>query len=162
MKITSAVVVVVVAGIVLAGCATTTVNPARATPPYPEHLHLDEVTVFASGPVRAPRAVDMQAFRDGQHIEIVNSTARSYRDFDLWINQRYMRHVKALPAGDTLRLHLGSFYDERGEQLNAGGFFATRTPTPVRLVQIQVDDTQSLIGLITIRAEDAEMPRPRR
>ncbi|MHC5112976.1 MAG: hypothetical protein ACYTGP_00945 [Planctomycetota bacterium] len=152
--------VVVVAVLVLGGCMHSSVNPQRATRPYPEHLHLDEITVLATGPVQVPRAVDMQVFRDGEHIEIVNSTARSYHDFDLWINQRYMRPVDRLRAGETRRFHLAQFYDERGERINAGGFFATRTPTPVRLVQIQVDDTQPLIGLITIRSEVARMPRP--
>jgi len=141
---------------------TTSVNPRRATRAYPEHLHLQEISVLAEGPVRMPRAVDMQVFRDGGHIEIVNSTARSYHDFDLWINQRYMRSVDRLEAGETRRFDLHGFYDERGEVISAGGFFATRAPTPVRLVQIQVDDTQPLIGLITIRSETAQMPRQRR
>lgn len=108
--------------------------------PYPDELH-------------APNAIDIQVFRDGTTIELVNATPRSYEDFNLWINQRYVRAVDELPAGGRLRLSLWDFYDERGEIMNAGGFFRSYEPDPVRLVQIQTDDTSPLLGLIAIRDE---------
>ncbi|MEY4943596.1 MAG: hypothetical protein RL254_1777, partial [Planctomycetota bacterium] len=37
-------------------------------------------------------------------IKVVNPTPVSYRNFDLWINQRYVRHVDALLAGESLDL----------------------------------------------------------
>lgn len=98
----------------------------------------------------------MQVFRDGEKLEIVNATARSYYDFDLWINQRYVRHVESLPAGKSLRLSLWDFFDVRGEAINAGGFWRTVEATPVRLVEIQTGADEPMIGLVTIRAEDIE------
>lgn len=126
-----------------AGCMRQTHDPARATRPYPANLH------------RAA-SVDIQVFREGQTLELVNATARSYNDFDLWVNQRFVRHVKALPAGRTVRLSLTSFYDELGEPFRAGGFFRTEAPMPVRLVEIQTGSEEPMIGLITIRAEKVE------
>ena len=126
-----------------AGCMRQTHDPARATRAYPAHLHRAE-------------SVDIQVFREGQMLELVNATARSYNDFDLWVNQRFVRHVKALPAGRTVRLSLTSFYDELGEPFRAGGFFRTAEPMPVRLVEIQTGAEEPMIGLITIRAEKAE------
>lgn len=92
----------------------------------------------------------MQVFRSGPDIEIVNATAQSYRDFDLWVNQRFVHHIDALPAGESLTLSLWDFFDERGERFNAGGFFRTMEPTPVRLVQIEQSPESALIGLVAI------------
>lgn len=105
----------------------------------------------------------MQVFRRDTQIEIVNSTPISYSDFDLWINQQFVRHVDALPAGQTIRLSLWDFYDENGDQFNAGGFFRAYEPMPVRLVQIQPKNDGPLTGLITIRREEVRVaPDPGR
>ena len=67
----------------LPGCGRSLYDPALATRSYPAELHRAE-------------SVDVQVFRDGQTLELVNATARSYSDFDLWINQRYVRRVLRL------------------------------------------------------------------
>jgi hypothetical protein len=126
-----------------AGCGRSVVRPDRATRPYPHELHVS-------------KSVDIQVFRKGSRIQLVNATPRSYRDFELWINQRWMRHVEALPAGGSLELSLWDFYDERGEVINAGGFWRTEEPTLIRLVEIQLSDAEPMIGLITLRGEDED------
>ncbi|MEE9130244.1 MAG: hypothetical protein V3T84_09515 [Phycisphaerales bacterium] len=133
---------VLLGGLVM-GCQDVRYDPARATQSYPHHLH-------------QANSVNIQVFREDTSIELVNSTTRSYAEFDLWINQRYTSRIESLPAGATLRLSLWDFYDERGESLNAGGLFRSDDPTPVRLVEIQTADEEPLIGLITIRAEPVE------
>lgn len=125
------------------GCARRTYFPERAAEPYPRELH-------------TANAADVQVFRDGTNIELVNATPRTYENFSLWINQRYVRRVDLLPAGGRLKLSLWDFYDERGEVMNAGGFFRVYEPDPVRLVQIQLDEVTPLIGLVTIRDEPLE------
>jgi len=110
-------------------------------PSYPEPLH----TV---------NTADMQVFRDDQSIEIVNATPITYRNSTVWINQQFALRVEEIPAGETVRLSLWDFFDERGEVFNAGGFFATFEPTPVRLVEIQPGPETPLVGLITIREEE--------
>lgn len=114
-----------------------------ATRPYPMALHTIET-------------IDVQVFRDDQDIELVNATAHSYRDFDLWINQRYVQHVDELLAGETIRLSLWDFYDERGDRFNAGGFFRTVEPERVRLTEIQPGENLPMVGLVTVRAEDVD------
>jgi len=123
-----------------AGCARTMSDPARATASYPAHLH-------------QAQSVDIQVFRDGTTIELVNATPRTYRDFDLWVNQRYVRHVESLPAGERITLSLWDFWDERGEVINAGGFWRTRAATPVRMVEIQLGEDEPMLGLIAIPSE---------
>lgn len=123
------------------GCARKTYDPTWATRPYPHDLHRAVV-------------VDMQVFRRDTDIEIVNSTARSYTDFDLWINQRYVRHVDSLPAGGSIKLSLWEFHDDLGDAFYAGGFFRSYEPTPVRLVEIQPRSDQPMVGLVTIRKEE--------
>ena len=125
------------------GCQQVRYDPARATRPYPYHLH-------------QANSIDIQVFRDKKWMEIVNSTPRSYHNVDLWINQRYVSPLDVLPAGKTVRLSLLEFYDERGEGVSAGGLLRTREPTPVRLVEMQLGEAEPLIGLITIRSEPAE------
>jgi hypothetical protein len=128
----------------LAGCARKTYDPNWATRPYPHELHQTAM-------------VDMQVFRRGEKIEIVNSTAKSYRDFDVWVNQRFVRHVDALPAGGSIKLSLWDFHDENGDVFNAGGFFRTVEPTPVRLVEIQAAPDQKMLGLVAIRSEEIKV-----
>jgi hypothetical protein len=117
-------------------------KPEMATPAYPQELHTAET-------------IDMQVFRDGESIEIVNATPRSFQDINVWINQRFTQPVDDLPAGGRVRLSIWDFWDLRGERMIGGGFFATDDPTPVILVEIQTSDTEPLLGLITIpsRAE---------
>jgi len=123
------------------GCEQTLYNPDLATRAYPVELH-------------QPVSINAQVFRDGEHIEIHNATAVTYRDVDVWINQRFMKHVDEIPAGDHIRLYLGDFWDKYGEAPVAGGFWRTDPPTPVRLVEIELADDQPMIGLIAIRAEE--------
>jgi hypothetical protein len=118
-------------------------QPQLATRPYPHELH-------------STQTVDIQVFRQGEKLVIVNSTARSYSGFDLWVNQRYVHHVDALPAGRTIELSLWEFRDERGDVFNAGGFWRSTEPTPVRLVEAQPGPEAPLVGLITIRSEVVE------
>ncbi len=126
-----------------AACERVRYDPARATRPYPRELHSTD-------------AVDIQVFRKGESIEIVNSTPYGYRGADLWINQRYMHRLDGLPAGATVKLSLWDFYDERGSVFIAGGLLRTEEPVPVRLVEIQTGPDQPLVGLITILAERPE------
>lgn len=127
-------------------CARKTYDPAWATRPYPENLHTTR------------QVADMQVFRDDTNIEIVNTTAHSYSHVDVWVNQRYVSHVDALPAGQTRTLSLWDFKDEYGNLFYAGGFFRTYTATPVRMVEIQTALDESMIGLVAIRREDIIVP----
>ena len=127
----------------LFGCSRSTFIAERATQAYPAELH-------------NTRTLDVQVFREGTDIRIVNTSPISFESFDLWLNKRYVRHVDALPAGETIVLSLWEFYDHRGEVFNAGGFFASYDPTPLRLAQIQLDDETPMIGLVTIRSEKAD------
>jgi len=144
MLIRSAAQTALVSGVLIAGgCSRTVFQPERATRAYPAHLH-------------NTRTLDIQVFREDTNIRLVNTSPISFRDFDLWLNQRYVRRVESLPAGETVILSLWDFYDDRGEVFNAGGFFASFDPTPLRLTQIQLDEETPLIGLVTIRSEPAE------
>ncbi len=119
------------------GCEQQRFVPESATRPYPRELHTTNV-------------VDIQVFRDGSDIELINSTSMSYQDFDLWVNQRYLKRVESLPAGKRLTISLWDFFDVRGERMNAGGLFRTTEPTPVRMVEIQQATDDALVGLIAI------------
>lgn len=130
--------------VLLSGCGRKIYDPQWATRPYPAERHTTTVA-------------DMQVIRRGERMEIVNSTATSYRDFDLWINQRYTSHVESLPAGQTIALSLWDFKDEFGDRFYAGGFFRTRKAQPLRLVEIEPAGGGPMIGLITIRAEPVEV-----
>jgi hypothetical protein len=125
----------------LCACSPKTYVPELATGAYPSNLHTTDVA-------------DIQVFRRGTELEIVNSTAHSHANFDLWVNQRYVKRVELLPAGETIRVSLWDFFDEYGQRFYAGGLFRTYPATPVRLVEIQVGDEQLMLGLISIRAEE--------
>ncbi len=126
-----------------AGCASQLYDASRATRPYPHELHTTNL-------------IDIHVFRDDQDLELVNATPHTYSNVDVWINQRFVRHVEVIPAGETIRLSLWDFFDERGERVNAGGFWRTQEPTPVRLVQLQLAQDGPMIGLITVFVDPIE------
>ncbi|HWB20071.1 MAG TPA: hypothetical protein VG711_07220 [Phycisphaerales bacterium] len=131
------------AAAVIGGCNTLQDDPALATRPYPTELH-------------TTNTADIQVFRNGTEIAIVNSTATSYRNVDVWVNQQYVRHVDAIPAGKTVELSLWDFHDDYGATPSAGGFFRTYEPTPVRLVELQLGEDQPMLGLVAIPAEQVQ------
>ena len=97
---------------------------------------------------------DIQVFRDGGDLIIVNATPQSFSDVDVWVNRRYMWHVDALRAGETRRVWFGEFFDHWGETPVAGGFFRTERPTPAVLVQLQIGAEEPLIGAVSIPTEE--------
>ena len=128
-----------VAGVSLffASCHPPRYLPEKATAAYPEHLH-------------ATSSTNIQAFRDGQWILIVNATATSYYEPKIWINQQYVSSIPELLAGETIVLSLWDFRNQLGESFNAGGLLRTSIPTPVRMAEIQINDQEPLVGMISI------------
>ncbi len=124
----------------MSGCETVRYEPLKATRAYP----------FTQ---RQSRVADVQVFNEGEHMVLVNATIESWRDFDLWLNQRYMLHVASLNAGQTLEVPLSQFWDVRGEGPTGGGLLRSYTPTPIRLVQAQPAPDAPLVGFIAIPTE---------
>lgn len=112
-------------------------DPNQATRPYPTHLHRAE-------------SVDIQVFRKGPTLEIVNSMPQSFGDCDVWLNQRFVYNVGTIDAGATIRVSLWNFWDMRGDRFSGGGFWRTERPTPLRLVELQSGEDEPLVGLVTI------------
>jgi hypothetical protein len=125
----------------LAGC-TTLYDPALETRPYPSEL--------GQGSVVQVQAIPMELA-----LRVINATATDYTDVDVWVNRRYVQHVKSIPAGATVDLEIDKFRDQWGQCPQPGGFWRTRAPTPLVLVQIQTNDTSPLVGLVTVVPEAA-------
>lgn len=142
---------IVLGTIVLGACNTINVDPERATRRYPFDLKQES-------------CVQIQVIPASTSVDVVNATARSYRDFDLWLNQRYMVHVDALEAGQTRTIALDDFWDWRGEGPFEGGIFRYYAPTPIALMQAQLTPTSPLIGFICVLPEGSrdfyENPSP--
>jgi hypothetical protein len=115
----------------LAGCrGGQSIDYARSMPPE----------------LRQGEVLNIQAFRNVTRLQLTNTTARSFEDGTLWINQRFSRPIGRLDAGESVDLPLREFVDEFGDTFRAGGFFATRDPDPVVLVQLESGG--SLFGLV--------------
>ena len=125
----------------IAGC-TPLYDPALETRPYPSEL--------GQGSVVQVQAVPMELA-----IRVINATATDYTDIDVWVNRRYVQHVKSIPAGATVDLEIEKFRDQWGQCPQPGGFWRTRAPTPLVLVQIQTDEKSPLVGLVTVVPEAA-------
>lgn len=122
---------------VLTGCFPKRYNPAKATKPYPAELGQSEV-------------VAVQVTRDGDEMILVNGTANDFTDIDLWLNRRYLLHIDQFGPGETIRLQMGDFWDVWGGGPNPGGLLRWYDPTPVVLVQAQIDESSPLIGFLSI------------
>ncbi|MEL6330473.1 MAG: hypothetical protein AAFR38_12520 [Planctomycetota bacterium] len=96
--------------------------------------------------------LDVQVYRSGTHIELTNTTARSFGPSTLWINQRFSYPIEGFAPGESLRISLKEFIDEFGDPFRAGGFFATRQPNLVVLTQIETgpEDGGQMLGFITV------------
>ena len=125
----------------LGGCFPKRYNPAKATNMYPAQLGQSEV-------------VDVQVSRSGDTMIIVNGTAIDFRDIDLWLNRRYMQHIERIRPGETLTLQMGSFWDAWGGGPNPGGLLRWYVPTPIVLVQAQIDETSPMLGFVAIPQTD--------
>lgn len=129
----------------LAGCSPIPYDPENATVPYPRRLHTSE------------GVVDIQVFRDGETLTLVNATTTSYQDVKLWLNQRYVQQLASLPAGGRVEVSLSGFWDRWGGSPERGGLLRRFDPTPIRLAELQIDDAAPLVGLVVISAEE---PKP--
>lgn len=92
--------------------------------------------------------VDIQVIRDGTKATLTNTTANTYTDARLWINQWFSHELPTFKPGDTLTLELAEFKDRYGNELRAGGFWAVDNPT--KLVLMQIEQGDKLTGLIVI------------
>jgi hypothetical protein len=129
------------ATITVSGC-TTLYDPALETRPYPSEL--------GQGGVVQVQAIPMELA-----IRVINATATDYSDIDVWVNRRYVQHVRSIPAGATVDLEIEKFRDQWGQCPQPGGFWRTRAPTPLVLVQIQTDEKSPLVGLVMVVPEAA-------
>ena len=130
-----------IAAVLVPGCGGRVYDPSQATRAYPDELSQGNT-------------IQAEAYRDGAHLMIVNATPQSFLNFDVWVNQRYMHHIEALSAGETVRLKITDFFDVWGESPVPGGFFRSERPTPIILVQFQLDRTQPFQGLVTVPVND--------
>ena len=119
----------------LAGCRTVAYEPQKATRAYPRELPQGSVA-------------QVQVIPGPHSLRLVNATATSYADFDLWLNQRYVTHIASLASGQTLEVPLDTFWDERGEAPFEGGWFRYYQPTPIVLLQAQMDAKNPLVGFV--------------
>lgn len=100
--------------------------------------------------------LDVQVYRSVHHIELTNTTARSFGPSTLWLNQWYSRPIDGFASGQTLRFPLSDFRDEFSDPIREGGFFATEKPEKVVLAQLETKegDATILLGLIVIKGEE--------
>ncbi len=96
--------------------------------------------------------LDIQVQREETKIALTNTSAIAFGPSTLWVNASFSRPVKGLGIGQTLTLELSDFIDEHGNRFRAGGFFATRRPHDVVLVEIE-DAEGVRYGLIVTRGE---------
>lgn len=122
------------------GCRHVRSDPERATRQYPFWLLQGEV-------------LDVQASEVGDSMRLVNASLIDFRDADLWLNQRYLFRLDRLAPGETRLIPLAEFWDVRGEGPNPGGLFRFYEPTPIRLVQIQIEGSPTLYGAIATLTE---------
>ncbi len=126
----------------LCGCGANLYDPKLATRAYPEALVQSEV-------------VQIQAVPKETTLQIINATATQYNNIDVWVNRRFVQHVDVLLPGQTIELQIDKFRDVWGQCPQPGGFWRTRAPTPLVLVQIQRSESTTLVGLVTVVPEDA-------
>jgi len=126
----------------ITGCSVKLYDPTLATRPYPDTLAQSKVVQIQAVPLETT-------------LQIINATATDYANIDIWINRRFVQHVAQMNAGETLQLKIDGFRDVWGQCPQPGGFWRTRPATQLVFVQIEIDDKQPLIGLVTVVPKEA-------
>lgn len=127
-----------------------------AEPTRPSYDDLFTPTLGAT-PAQA-EVIDIQVFRDVTRLVLTNTTTRPLGAGRLWVNGSHSLQIEEVGPGQTLDLPLGKFVDRFGDRFRAGGFWATRSPEPVVLVQheaVSAEDAAAgragpLVGLILV------------
>ncbi len=121
------------AALPLGGCAAKQIGDG---PAYPEQT-------------RQARVLDIHVVRDETEISFTNTSGQDLPAGRLWINHWYSREFAGLAIGQSVTMSLFEFKDRYGDAFRAGGFFATDKPD--RVVQVQLEAGEEIIGLIAIR-----------
>ena len=129
-----------------AGCFPKRYNAAKATERYPSNLPVNQIA-------------QVQVTRDGNEMVIVNGTVIDFKDMKLWLNRRYLHKVERIQPGETVRIDMGEFWDVWGGGPNPGGLLRWYDPTPIVLLEAQIDETSPLIGLLSIPDENELVKR---
>lgn len=128
------------------GCFPKRYNAAKATERYPSNLPVGSIA-------------DIQVTRDGNEMVIVNATVIDFKDMKLWLNRRYMHMVERIEPGETVRIDMGEFWDVWGGGPNPGGLLRWYDPTPIVVVEAQIDESSPLIGFLSIPDENELVKR---
>ena len=128
------------------GCFPKRYDAAKATERYPSNLPVGSIA-------------DIQVTRDGNEMVIVNATVIDFKDMKLWLNRRYMHMVERIEPGETVRIDMGEFWDVWGGGPNPGGLLRWYDPTPIVVVEAQIDESSPLIGFLSITDENELMKR---
>ena len=128
------------------GCFPKRYNAAKATERYPSNLPVNKVA-------------NVQVTRDGNAMVIVNGSVIDFKNMKLWLNRRYLHQVKQIKPGETVRLDMGEFWDVWGGGPNPGGLLRWYDPTPIVLLEAQIDETSPLIGFLSIPNENELIKR---
>ena len=127
------------AAVLLLGACAVNQDPALAGPEYPEAK-------------AQTRTLDIQVVRTQTSLQLTNTTARAYGKSRLWLNRWYSAEIPGLAVGQSIEMRQDSFRDQYGEAFRGGGFFATRKPQKINLVQLETED--GMVGLVAVGKED--------
>lgn len=137
-----------VAGVAMVMSACSSVPPVDYARPYPKEL--------PAGPT-----FDVQVFRRSKTLDFTNTTASPLGPGTIWLNRRFSLPIKKpIGVGQSVSLPLREFRDEFGDPFREGGFWASDTPDPVVLCQVEQDPPAGspedakpiIIGLVTVQS----------
>ena len=98
--------------------------------------------------------LDIVVVRDRAAIELINRSARTYRDHQIWINQEYVTHADLIRIGTDNRFALTSFINHHGQFFPVGGFLTPDMIRPVVLAELFDTATRERHRLIVRVEED--------
>ncbi len=128
----------------IVSCSSTETRDFQNALPYPAKLTHAGV-------------MNVQFVRDGTTLMATNTSGETFTGARMWINRRFSRPIGEWKSGDRLSLDLRDFRDEYGDAFRAGGFFATRRPDPVVMVEIEngTEPDRKMVGFVIVKG-DAE------
>lgn len=92
--------------------------------------------------------IDITVIQDSKSIKLTNRTVTSYKNVQVWVNQRYVTRVDNIPVGKTTSIPLKHLINQYGEKYPTPGLFRPDRSFPALLVEIYEPDQNKRYRLI--------------
>lgn len=140
--------------LLLGGCEAVSHIATSLGPDQPAE-RVEPVLYPEDAPVGEPLEVEVIRV-SRRHVNLVNRTAHSYQDLEVYLNHQFGGTIESLPVGQSIEVSLSQFVNHHGERYPVGSLLEPDKSQKLILAEAMVDGQ---IHRMTVRlSEDWQRP----